>query len=380
MNIEWVRVGDVLELQRRLVEPELDRDYVEIGVRSFGRGLFLKEPISGAEIGSKRVFAIEPNDLVVSNIFAWEGAVAVAGDEVAGTVGSHRFMTWTTTQDRVHVPFVAHFFASEAGLELLRAASPGSAGRNRTLSIKNLQDIKIPLPPIDEQRRIAAHLDWVQSISRSMESHAGKFPMTVLPRASAAAIIAAELPMTTVGELASVAPETVHPGDPLQGAAEFVGLEHVHSHSGIRHGSRAIGEESGRKFLFRPGQLTYGYLRPYLNKVWVADRIGLCSVEQFVLDPVDGVDPDLLGHLLRSAHVLDQSVAATNQLHLPRLSLKTLLAMQVPDVRRAPRSLVGRLDALRDRFVRAHELSNEMTALKKGLLPAARNEIFTAMR
>ena len=380
MSVEWVRVGDVLELQRRLVEPELDRDYVEIGVRSFGRGLFLKEPISGAEIGSKRVFAIEPNDLVVSNIFAWEGAVAVAGDEVAGTVGSHRFMTWTTTQDHVHVPFVAHFFASEAGLELLRAASPGSAGRNRTLSIKNLQDIKIPLPPIDEQRRIAAHLDWVQSISRSMESHAGKFPMTVLPRASAAAIIAADLPMTTVGELASVAPETVHPGDPLQGAAEFVGLEHVHSHSGIRHGSRAIGEESGRKFLFRPGQLTYGYLRPYLNKVWVADRIGLCSVEQFVLDPVDGVDPDLLGHLLRSAHVLDQSVAATNQLHLPRLSLKTLLAMQVPDVRRAPRSLVGRLDALRDRFVRAHELSNEMTALKKGLLPAARNEIFTAMR
>ena len=380
MNIEWVRVGDVLELQRRLVEPELDRDYVEIGVRSFGRGLFLKEPISGAEIGSKRVFAIEPNDLVVSNIFAWEGAVAVAGDEVAGTVGSHRFMTWTTTCHDVHVPFVAQFFASEAGLELLRAASPGSAGRNRTLSIKNLQDIKIPLPPIDEQRRIAAHLDWVQSISRSMESHAGKFPMTVLPRASAAAIIAADLPMTTVGELASVAPETVHPGDPLQGAAEFVGLEHVHSHSGIRHGSRAIGEESGRKFLFRPGQLTYGYLRPYLNKVWVADRIGLCSVEQFVLDPVDGVDPDLLGHLLRSAHVLDQSVAATNQLHLPRLSSKTLLAMQVPDVRRAPRSLVGRLDALRDRFVRAHELSNEMTALKKGLLPAARNEIFTAMR
>lgn len=380
MSVEWVRLGDVLELQRRLVEPELDRDYVEIGVRSFGRGLFLKEPISGAEIGSKRVFAIEPNDLVVSNIFAWEGAVAVAGDEVAGTVGSHRFMTWTTTQDHVHVPFVAQFFASEAGLELLRAASPGSAGRNRTLSIKNLQDIRIPLPPIDEQRRIAAHLDWVQSISRSMESHAGKFPMTVLPRASAAAIIAAELPMTTVGELASVAPETVHPGDLLQGAAEFVGLEHVHSHSGIRHGSRAIGEESGRKFLFRPGQLTYGYLRPYLNKVWVADRIGLCSVEQFVLDPVDGVDPDLLGHLLRSAHVLDQSVAATNQLHLPRLGLKTLLAMQVPDVRRAPRSLVGRLDALRDRFVRAHELSNEMTALKKGLLPAARNEIFTAMR
>lgn len=380
MSVEWVRVGDVLELQRTPIEVDPTESYKRIGIYSWGRGMLYRPEVPGSEMGSLRYFTFPAGALMLSNIQAWEAAVAVTTEAEAGYVASNRFLPYVPVTEGVDVRYLAHYFVSEVGLEKLRAASPGTQVRNRTLGKKLFEALEIPLPPIDEQRRIAAHLDWVQSISRSMESHAGKFPMTVLPRASAAAIIAADLPMTTVGELASVAPETVHPGDPLQGAAEFVGLEHVHSHSGIRHGSRAIGEESGRKFLFRPGQLTYGYLRPYLNKVWVADRIGLCSVEQFVLDPVDGVDPDLLGHLLRSAHVLDQSVAATNQLHLPRLSLKTLLAMQVPDVRRAPRSLVGRLDALRDRFVRAHELSNEMTALKKGLLPAARNEIFTAMR
>lgn len=379
MSVEWVRVGEVLELQRRAVDPELDQSYQEIGVRSFGRGLFLKDPTAGSEIGSKRVFTIEPGDLVVSNVFAWEGAVAVAGKEAAGTIGSHRFMTWTSGDD-VHVPFVAHFFASEVGLELLRAASPGSAGRNRTLSIKNLEAIKIPLPPIDEQRRIAAHLDTVhQSVDR-MVSTSIAFPLASLPNVIGDAITDAGMPDTSVGELASVVNTTIHPGDPLQGATEFVGLEHIESHTGVRAGSRAIGEETGRKFLFRPGQVAFGYLRPYLNKAWVADRTGLCSVEQFVLEPADGLDPHLLAHLLRSAHVLDRANAATNRLQLPRLSLKTLLSMNVPDIRSAGPRLTGRLDALRDQFVALHRADKRRSALREGVLPAARNEIFTAMR
>ncbi len=39
-------------------------------------------------------FAIEPGDLLFSNVFAWEGAVALAGDAESGLIGSHRFMTY----------------------------------------------------------------------------------------------------------------------------------------------------------------------------------------------------------------------------------------------------------------------------------------------
>lgn len=159
MTVEYVRVGDVLELHRRAVEVEPSAEYREVGVRSFGRGIFHKEPIAGTDLGSKRVFRIEPGDLVISNVFAWEGAIAVASEAEEGMIGSHRFMTFRPKDDRTETAWLAWFLLSESGLELIRRASPGSAGRNRTLAIERFEALEIPLPPIDEQRRVARYLD-----------------------------------------------------------------------------------------------------------------------------------------------------------------------------------------------------------------------------
>jgi type I restriction enzyme S subunit len=93
VKVERLRVGDVLRLERRPVQVDPYDEYVEVGVRSFGRGIFHKEPIEGSSLGDKRVFRVEPDDLVISNVFAWEGAIAVASEDERGTIGSHRFMT-----------------------------------------------------------------------------------------------------------------------------------------------------------------------------------------------------------------------------------------------------------------------------------------------
>ncbi len=153
------KVGDVLMLKRRAVAVDPLATYQEIGIRSFGNGLFHKEPVTGADLGAKRVFSIEPGDLVLSNVFAWEGAVALAGDAEAGRIGSHRFMTYVAADERVDTAYLRYFFTSEPGLALLGSASPGSAGRNRTLAIDRFEDLTIPLPDIDEQRRIVNRLD-----------------------------------------------------------------------------------------------------------------------------------------------------------------------------------------------------------------------------
>jgi type I restriction enzyme, S subunit len=160
---EQVRVGDLLSLKRRTVTVELESEYGEIGIRSFGRGIFHKEPVTGAALGSKRVFWIEPGDLVISNVFAWEGAIAVASHAESGRIGSHRFMTFVPVDQRIDITWVAWFFQSGPGLELIRQASPGSAGRNRTLAIERFETIKIPLPPLDEQQRVAQCLDRCSS-------------------------------------------------------------------------------------------------------------------------------------------------------------------------------------------------------------------------
>ncbi|MDE0134809.1 MAG: hypothetical protein OXM54_08225 [Acidimicrobiaceae bacterium] len=70
-------------------------------------------------------------------------------------------MTYVPTDDGVDVSYLRHYFTSELGVALLGRASPGSAGRNRTLAVDRFEAITIPLPDIKDQRRIAAHLDLV---------------------------------------------------------------------------------------------------------------------------------------------------------------------------------------------------------------------------
>lgn len=146
------RMKEVAPLVRRLVNVEVDVEYLELGVRSFGRGTFHKPPLTGADLGGKRVFRIEPGDLVFMNVFAWEGAIAVARPEDAGRVGSHRFITCVPVPDLVTANFLRFYLLSPEGLERVRAGSPGSAGRNRTLGITALMDIAVPIPTLERQQ------------------------------------------------------------------------------------------------------------------------------------------------------------------------------------------------------------------------------------
>ncbi len=145
------RMVDIAPLVRRPIEVEPDGQYQELGIRSFGRGPFHKPSLSGLDAGSKRLFRIEPGDLVFNIVFAWEGAVAIARPEDTGRVGSHRFLTCVADQTRVSAEILRFWFLSREGLASLGQASPGGAGRNRTLGLDGLSRIDVPIPSLDAQ-------------------------------------------------------------------------------------------------------------------------------------------------------------------------------------------------------------------------------------
>ena len=142
----------VAPLERRPVEINLEEEYFELGIRSFGKGTFHKPSITGASLGTKRIFSIEEGDLLFNIVFAWEGAVAVAQPEDRGRVGSHRFLTCVPKKDLATSSFLRFHFLTDEGLQQLLDASPGSAGRNRTLGIKALEEIRVPVPPFEKQQ------------------------------------------------------------------------------------------------------------------------------------------------------------------------------------------------------------------------------------
>jgi restriction endonuclease S subunit len=155
-----------MELKRRAVRIEPRIHYREIGLRSFGKGIFHKPSVTGESLGTKKIFSIEPGDLLFSSVFAWEGAVARADEAEKGRVGSHRFMTYVVDDDVADADYLRFFFLSASGLEVLRRCSPGGAGRNKTLGIKSFQVAQIPVPPVPEQQRIARILLAAEKISQ----------------------------------------------------------------------------------------------------------------------------------------------------------------------------------------------------------------------
>ena len=153
---EWevVRIEDCLERVGTPVTVEPMTHYTQIGIRSHGKGLFYKEPITGEEIGNKAVFWIEPDCFILNIVFAWEQAIGRTTKNERGMIGSHRFPMYRPIDGKVDIDYLVYYFLTKRGTEILEAASPGGAGRNRTLGQERFIKSKIALPPLEEQKKI----------------------------------------------------------------------------------------------------------------------------------------------------------------------------------------------------------------------------------
>ena len=164
-------LGDCLNRVERPVEVKPNELYTQIGIRSHGKGLFYKEPVTGAALGNKAVFWIEPDCFIVNIVFAWEQAIGKTTQSEVGMIGSHRFPMYRPVNDRVDIDYLISYFLTKRGTDILEAASPGGAGRNKTLGQDRFLKSKITLPPIEEQQKIAAILTTQDKVIELKEKH-----------------------------------------------------------------------------------------------------------------------------------------------------------------------------------------------------------------
>jgi type I restriction enzyme S subunit len=135
-----------------------------------------------------------------------------------------------------------------------------------------------------------------------------------------------------IGDVITPRNEIVHPRDSPSGPDVFVGLEHIEPGTGRRIGSDAVekSELTGRKARFRTGDIVYGYLRPYLNKVWLADFDGLCSVDQYVyVVDQEHADAEYVAWFMRSPLFLSQAPVNAGPGQLPRVRLDEIARVEL---------------------------------------------------
>ena len=126
----------------------------------------------------------------------------------------------------------------------------------------------------------------------------------------------------TLGELVHPSKAKADPQDIQR--ARYIGLEHIEKDTGKLLGFGYSDEVRSTKSVFHRGDLLYGKLRPYLNKVHLADSDGVCSTDILVFPRSAYVlNKYLLYRFLSSDFVRYASLNVSGVQH-PRTNFKTL--------------------------------------------------------
>jgi type I restriction enzyme S subunit len=155
------RLGNHVELDLRSEKVDPSRFYPMVGVLSYGRGLFDREPVLGGNTSYRTFYRLKSDHIVMSQLFGWEGAVALSDKRFEGKYLSPQFPTFSCNSPELDRGFLGWFLRLQSSWNALAKQTKGMGDRRRTLIPDNLLNLQIPLPAIDEQRRIVTRVEAV---------------------------------------------------------------------------------------------------------------------------------------------------------------------------------------------------------------------------
>ncbi len=307
----FVPLAEILTRVRNPVSVDNDTSYREIGIRSHGKGIFYKNPKTGEELGNKSVFWIEPECFVVNIVFAWEQAVAKTTIQEKGMIASHRFPMYKAKSSHLSLEYLLYFFKTSKGKYLLELASPGGAGRNKTLGQTEFLKLEILLPPISEQLKIVEILGvWDESIDllerligRVRSRKQGLMQQLLTGKKRFKEFESSEWKSYSFSEIVKLRSKKFDPKISSESKI-CVELEHISQISGKLLGTIDSSKQASTKNYFFTGDVLFGKLRPYLRKYLLAQFDGVCSTEIWVLVSQKYITPNYLFYLVQTSEFI----------------------------------------------------------------------------
>jgi restriction endonuclease S subunit len=352
--------------------------YVEIGAINCENGeIGGIEELVTAEAPSRAQMVVRAGDLLVSATRPTRNAIAIVPLDVEKAIASTGFLVVRGVQSTLVTPkYLFHALRMEFCTKQFDQYSSG--GNYPAITKEDFRKIIIPLPSLSEQRKIVAELDAAYAAKRVADEKAtnllASIDEMVLKELGIANLPKPDTSLSS--RIFTVSAKEVHNGrlDPIayqsmrrqfyknvrEGTYEtvrlgkvvdvdrcqtdsldgltYVGLENINGSDGT-YSPTGEKESISTAVLFRKGEILFPKLRPYLNKVWLADFDGAASTEFFPLIPT-GVSAEYLIVYLRLTQVARVMTLLMTGNTLPRVQLEDVLSLPVPI---PPRSVQDRI-------------------------------------
>jgi restriction endonuclease S subunit len=159
-----VRLSDVIQQVKDRIRVEPNTQYPNLGIYSFARGLFHKQPIDGNLTSAKELYRVHKGQFVYSRLFAFEGACGYIPDEYDGCYVSGEYPTFDCDPEKVKPEFLYAYFKSLGTWKEISAGSKGLGDRRQRVQPEKFLEHKMLLPPLKWQNKIVAVMHKLEQL------------------------------------------------------------------------------------------------------------------------------------------------------------------------------------------------------------------------
>lgn len=377
MKVEWVPLGKLLSRTGAPIPVDPTAVYPTLGVKSHGRGAFDSGTLQGAQTAYATLTQLREGWVVYPKLMAWEGALALVPSALDQRWVTPEFVAYDITSDALSREYLRHLVVWGGFIDWVRAGSAGTNVRRRRLQPSAFEAIHIPLPSRADQDRIAAHLARLAPTQESSKPTVG---ISTVRAYAYEKLIRSNAQLTKLREIITPrSPEPLDPGAsyPIGGVFGFA--------RGIIQRPALTGAETQYLSLTmaREHDVVYSKLKAFEGAVAVVgsrDSGRYFSAEFPVFEQTaPGLVPGFLEQVLLSPQILrdlalrSTGIGARRERVHPGQFLD--LAIPLPDT-----TVQESVVRLAGQAKRADAAAGCRDRLEAALLPAARNEVFSAMR
>jgi len=189
VNLAGSRVRELREivvLDEDAVPVNPGEEYPQVGIKSFGAGLFTKPPTKGTDTTYRTFNRLYLGALVLSQVKGWEGAIAVAGDDLAGWFVSPEYRTFRCIVTEATPDYLAALVRTQWFWTRLQTATRGVGARRERTRPEQFLRIKIPMPDLDQQKSVVAvfkRLDALKGLQSETAAELDALLPAILDRA-----------------------------------------------------------------------------------------------------------------------------------------------------------------------------------------------------